>query len=98
MMIPNVHRVDIKIPDDSISEFEIKQLPKNWHDYPAPTILSELAEEWIRSMESVALKVPSSIVSTASNFILNCQHSQFSKVKILQNEPFDFDPRLTRSL
>ena len=36
--------LSLEIPDDSITEIEIDQLPRNWTDYPAPTILSEIAE------------------------------------------------------
>ena len=80
MLVPNLDVLTIEIPDKSITEITIKELPKNWFDYPAPTILSELAERWITKDESIALKVPSCIIHSAHNYILNCRHKDFKTI------------------
>jgi RES domain-containing protein len=95
MLVPNLDMVTIEIPD-SIIELKPNELPKNWMDYPAPTILSEIGEQWVSESKSIALKVPSCIIHTANNYILNCQHPEYYKsVKIVERESFHFDPRLT---
>jgi RES domain-containing protein len=94
MMIPKLDAVTIKIPDNSIVEITTKQLPINWQEYPAPSILAEIGESWIDSNESLALRVPSAVVSSSHNYILNCSHKDFRKVKITKCEKFRFDPRL----
>jgi RES domain-containing protein len=58
MLVPNLDMVTIEIPD-SIIELKPNELPKNWMDYPAPTILSEIGEQWVSESKSIALKVPS---------------------------------------
>lgn len=90
----NYNLVKIDIPDDSIYELRVTDLPKNWNQYPAPSVIVKIGDEWIDSNRSVALKVPSCIVPTAYNYILNCSHTYFKKVKIIDITPFKIDNRL----
>jgi len=96
MLIPEMDLLVLEIPDNSITTLGIEQLPKNWKNYPAPTILSELSEQWVNEAKTVALKVPSSIVDTACNYILNCRHSDYKVIKIIEHKNFHFDPRLKK--
>lgn len=94
MIVPDLDILTIEIPDNSITELEIRDLPANWAEYPAPTKLSDLGENWVLMNYTVALKVPSCIINTSYNVILNCNHSNFSKVKVLDHSKFHFDMRL----
>jgi RES domain-containing protein len=96
MIVPDLDIITLEIPDDSITEIEIDQLPSNWIDYPAPTILSELNEQWVKSNAAIALKVPSCVIHSASNYILNCRHPEYNRVKILDHRDFHFDSRLKK--
>jgi len=94
MIIPDLDILTIEIPDDSITELKVTDLPKNWSRYPAPLILVEIGEKWILNGDTIALKVPSCIIHTSFNFILNCNHKNYRKVKVLDHRQFQFDPRL----
>ncbi|MFT4681798.1 MAG: RES domain-containing protein [Granulosicoccus sp.] len=97
MVVPNLDLLEIKIPEDSIFELKPKDLPSNWKDYPAPSILAEIGQEWVNVSNAIALKVPSCVSPTAHNFILNCAHPDYrKKVRLIGLKPFEFDPRLTR--
>jgi RES domain-containing protein len=96
MLIPKLNILTLKIPDNSIEEIKIKDLPKNWIDYPAPSILAEIGYNWIKKGKSIALKVPSCIIHSSHIFILNCQHKYFNKVKVISHKEFYFDSRLIR--
>ena len=97
MVVPDLDLLELRIPDDSIFELKPKDLPSNWKDYPAPSILAEIGEDWVREAKTIALKVPSCVSPTASNFILNCTHPDYRKnVRLQSLKPFDFDPRLNR--
>lgn len=96
LLVPQMDILTIQIPDKSITEIEINQLPKNWKIYPAPTILSEIGDSWVQANETIALKVPSCIIHSAFNFILNCRHKDFNKVKIVERRNFEFDSRLIK--
>ncbi|HET8855251.1 MAG TPA: RES family NAD+ phosphorylase [Salinimicrobium sp.] len=94
MLIPNLDILTLEIPDNSIKEIKLFDLPKKWSNYPAPSILSKLGEEWVKNMDSIALRVPSCIIHTAYNYILNCQHPDFETVRVIKHEDFSLDPRL----
>jgi RES domain-containing protein len=96
MLIPKLSIVTIEIPDESISEILINRLPGNWYDYPAPAILAEISQQWIESGKTIALKVPSCIIHSAHNYILNCNHKEFSRIRIIDIKNFHFDTRLKK--
>lgn len=96
MMSPKLDILTIEIPDDSITVLTTKDLPSNWFQYPAPTILSEISQNWIDEGRTIALKVPSSIIHSSNNIILNCQHKNYSSVKITNQKRFYFDTRLRK--
>ena len=98
MLVPNLVLVTIEIPDVPVTELKIEDLASNWKNYPPPTILSEIGTEWVYSMKSLALKVPSCVVETAHNYILNPLHPSYTEVKTLSVDPFHFDPRLKKGL
>ncbi len=96
MLIPKLDILIFEIPNDSITEITIDKLPKNWKSYPAPTILSEMGERWILEGATIALKVPSCIIHSAHNYILNCKHPDYAKVKLIERSEFEFDSRLKK--
>lgn len=96
LLIPALDMLTLEIPDDSITTIEIENLPENWDVYPAPVILSEIGENWIKQRKTMALKVPSSIIHTSHNYILNCMYSAYTNIKIIKRENFKFDARLKK--
>ncbi|MGF1586571.1 MAG: RES family NAD+ phosphorylase [Bacteroidales bacterium] len=95
-LIPALDILTLEIPDDSITTLIIKDLPKNWAVYPAPVILSEIGEKWIKERKTIALKVPSCIIHSSHNYILNCRHPEYSRVKLIDQRYFKFDSRLKK--
>lgn len=96
MISPNLDIITLEMPDDSITTIEIEMLPSNWATYPAPTILSENGENWVNEGHTIALRVPSCIIHSAHNLILNCRHKEFYKVKLVDKKNFKFDSRLIK--
>jgi len=96
MLVPDLVILTLDIPDNSIIEIKLSKLPGNWVSYPAPTILSEIAEDWVQKEKAVALKVPSCIIHTSHNFMLNCNHPDYHQVKLLDQKNFHFDTRLKK--
>ncbi len=96
MIVPMLDIITIEIPDDSITNIELDKLPNNWKFYPAPTVLSEIGEKWLKEAKTVALKVPSCIIHSAYNYLLNCRHSEYHLIKILDIRNFKFDSRLLK--
>ena len=96
MLVPELVLLTLEIPDYSVTEIKINELPLNWANYPAPAILSEIAEIWVQKKETIALKVPSCIIHTANNYILNCSHPDYVLVKLINQQDFYFDKRLKK--
>jgi len=84
----------ISIPDTAITEVKLNALPDNWREVPSPRMLKELAYQWIKSQESLVLKVPSIIVPQEFNYIINPFHKDFEKVILEDVSPFSFDNRV----
>jgi RES domain-containing protein len=98
LIAPKLDILEIEIPDSSITELTTENLPPNWYKFPAPVILAEIGQEWIENGKTIALKVPSSIIYTANNVVLNCNHPDYNAVKILSRKEFYFDSRLSKYL
>jgi len=96
MLAPSMVLLTLEIPNKSVTSLNINDLPNGWMNYPYPTVLSEIAENWVKKMETIALKVPSSIIDSSHNYILNCSHPNYSEVKIIEMKDFYFDPRLKK--
>lgn len=72
------------------------KLPENCQANPYSRETQCFGSEWVQTRRSVALRVPSSVITGEFNYLLNPAHPQFAKVKIGKPEPFSFDPRLQR--
>jgi RES domain-containing protein len=79
-----------------VSRLDRARLPKNWRSYPAPPDLQRIGDEWVTSRASAALEVPSAIVETESNYLLNPLHADFPVIRIEDPVPFAFDLRLLK--
>lgn len=95
-IVPELDIITLEIPDDSITTIQIEDLPSNWTLYPAPTILSEIGEHWVKNVNTIALKVPSCIIHSAHIIVLNCRHKEFHRVKLIDKRNFKFDSRLKK--
>ncbi len=69
-------------------------LPAEWKEYPAPLALQQIGDQWAAERRSVVLQVPSVIVLSELNFVLNPRHPDFARVTIGRSALFRFDPRL----
>ena len=95
LMIPdNYCLTEIEVPDDSVTNIAIEDLPNNWKDVSPPVALKQIGDEFLKNRAHLLMKVPSSIVPVEYNYLLNPTHSSLKKVKILKKETFDFDKRL----
>lgn len=69
-------------------------LPADWTEEPPPPSTKGLGDRWVSEARSAVLEVPSVIVATESNYLLNPSHPDFGKIRVGKPQPFAFDPRL----
>lgn len=74
--------------------FKVEDLPQNWRISPSPSVLQEIGMDWLEGEKSAILEVPSVIIPEEKNYLLNPNHPDFMKIKVLKPSPFVFDPRL----
>ena len=84
------------LPDKSWKEFDRTNLPKNWFQIPAPEETKRWGTAHLIENKFLALKIPSVIISSEFNFLLNPLHADFRKVKIKEVHSFTFDTRIKK--
>ena len=88
--------IGVEIDEALIQNMEASRLPRNWRADPAPLSLRAIGDEWALSLASAVLRVPSTLVPSENNFLLNPLHPDFCKLRIADPISFRFDPRLGR--
>src|SRR6266700_590216 len=87
--------VQAKIPNSLlIQTVEESDLPKNWSG-PIPSKKTrDLGTDWIKSGVTAVLSVPSVIIPSERNYLLNPAHPDFARIRFFPPRPFTFDRRL----
>lgn len=70
------------------------RLPAEWAGEPPPPSAQAVGDAWVKEARSAVLELPSAIIQTECNYLLNPAHPDFKKIAIRKPEPFSFDPRL----
>lgn len=93
--IPAFHLLVLDIPEVQ-RIIPATDLPPHWQqgDESVQTFLME----WLKKPDTLAVGVPSAIVSRSRNFLLHTLHPDFAdQVRIVENEPFRVDLRLVKT-
>jgi RES domain-containing protein len=94
---PNLSLATIEIPDTaSKQEIAVKELPRHWRSFPAPPELAEIGASWIKSRNSLLLRIPSVIMPSEMNVLINPAHPETGGVRIKKGESYSFDERLIK--
>lgn len=93
-----------ELPDDLVfvgvsvkpSAVEHGNPPVGWDKLDSPVAI-DYGESWLRSFAALVLAVPSVIIRSERNFVLNPAHPDAAKLSVdACVEPFIFDARLTK--
>ena len=88
---------EIAVPDSvKVSRIPATKLPRHWRKYPAPVVLQKLGNAWLDGVSSCVLRVPSAVIPSEYNFLLNPRHPNASKIRIIRRFDFTFDERVIR--
>ena len=93
-LLPFYVSVSVTFDDNLVEVVGRERIPANWRSLPAPHKLQHIGDEWIDSMRSCILEVPSVIVPHESNFILNPKHPDFALLEIGESVDLEIDSRL----
>ena len=82
--------------DALVTRLPARDLSSDWRTFPAPASTRTLGDRWIAQGRGAVLRVPSTIVPSEFNYLMNPAHPDFRKVRVLPATPFEVDPRLGR--
>ncbi len=84
----------IHFPERLVETLDGSMLPERWRSFPSPSENHAIGDRWIAEGRSLVLRVPSAVIPSAGNYLINPQHAQFKSAVIDPPEPFAFDARL----
>ncbi|WP_031527971.1 RES family NAD+ phosphorylase [Dyadobacter crusticola] len=57
----------------------------------------DTGDQWVKDKKTLLCRVPSIVVKSEYNFLINPAHEHASEIKVVGKEPFEFDLRLFTS-
>lgn len=73
------------------------ELPADWRDIAAREQVQAIGTDWARRKSSSVLAVPSVVIPTETNYLLNPLHPSFTRIAIGRPEEFVTDLSLIRN-
>ena len=86
--------IPVEFDESLVQKMDVETLPRRWN---APETIANtqiIGDEWIRSMSSVLLAVPSAVTIHEKNFLINPIHPDFPQITLGPGFEFEPDPRL----
>lgn len=96
--LQNYVAIPVELEDSKVINWSKKKFPKNWDSLPVSDQTQNMGKKWLEEKQSLALKVPSSVVPNDSNFVFNPAHPDFSSLKIGTPQPIKIDSRIEHRL
>jgi RES domain-containing protein len=87
--------VTIEIPDDiKITSIKQNELPPNWRSFPYSDFTRLIGDTFLLKNKGLVLQVPSAVIPGDYNYLINPEHIDINRIRIINTEPFLFDKRL----
>ena len=74
----------------------LKDLPQNWRIFPGIEELKDIGTDWALKASTPVLVVPSVVIPSELNYLINPKHRLIDRIRILSVEQFALDARLVR--
>jgi RES domain-containing protein len=85
----------IFIPDNvSLQKLNVTDLPPDWNSFPHPSSTQLIGDQFIADNKYCLLQIPSAVTQGDYNILINPNHQEFKKIKIIATEKFPFDKRI----
>jgi len=92
---PALVAISADIPESvRVELLETEALPPDWRRIPVPPSSQRIGARWVLSNSSAVLPVPSVVIPSERNCLLNPAHPDFKKIRIGKPEPFSLDQRM----
>jgi len=87
----------VTFDESLVSEMNAAKLPRTWRRSPPPAAVQQIGDAWVAAKRSTVLRVPSVIVPSERNYLLNPAHPDFAKIAWGPKTAIRFDPRLIKA-
>jgi RES domain-containing protein len=81
-----------------IAHLNVSDLPSRWRGARHLDATKDIGTLWLKGVSSAVLSVPSSVIPSERDYLLNPVHPDFVKITISAPESFSFDSRLLKKL
>lgn len=95
-VLKTYRRLPVRIPERLISVVDKRGLPRDWATPGLHPVTQEIGDRWLASGESAVLRVPSAVVLSEANHILNPLHPGFAGIETGDIGDFRFDSRIVK--
>ncbi|MBS1858900.1 MAG: RES family NAD+ phosphorylase [Acidobacteria bacterium] len=84
----------VEVPD-AVSRIALteRQLPRGWRRNPATPELAAVGDGFVREGKAAVLTVPSALAPAECNWLINPQHPEFARIRVVSVETFEYDSR-----
>ena len=90
--------VEVDIPDEvEILELRTEDLPEDWDAKPPILETQFIGDDFVKENSAVVLKVPSCIIPSEFNYLINPNHPDAKKITVISKAPLTFDPRFKQT-
>lgn len=89
--------VPATVDDRYVDVLPPSHLPADWREFPHAASTRHLGDRWLDERTSLLLAVPSAVVPSERNYLVNPEHPDFMYLSIGDPQDLDIDPRLLRS-
>ncbi len=80
--------------DNLIKSLDVEGLPEDWAASPSSLSAKSIGDEWVQSKTSLILEVPSVVVPSEINYLINPSHADFVQITYDDPIPLPLDERL----
>ena len=84
----------IEIPDKTITILTEAELPGDWKQSPAPSSAKDFGSKLLQAAAEPVIKIPSAVITSEFNYLLNPLHPDSKKFKIIDIDDFVYDVRI----
>jgi RES domain-containing protein len=91
---PALSIITIDTGTATIEEIPESALPPDWKATPTTSSTKDFGSEILKSSKAAIIKIPSVIITSEHNFLLNPAHSDARKFKIYELTDFNYDLRI----
>lgn len=94
-VIPDYLAWEVEVPGDSVITLTPALLPEGWDVRDSePVVSREVGDRWLDDEVSLALQIPSVVITNQYKVFINPRHPDFDMVAFTDPVPFPFDPRI----